>query len=198
MSRSFQHYHQLFSKLSFIDQQTHQTINLIIKRNLQTHQTNSPSPSTETHSNHSSDTTTSDPNLTSNDSSSFNSDSTHQNISPNLISHPSTSHQQNILDRLFHFHKSRLHPIQLALSKHLHAKHQLLRSELALWPNRISKLTGYGEIDKLKSMVATRESDLASSRQEAVTMKKLYSQAADRRAASVKEVNDLLARKASW
>ncbi|WAR57625.1 hypothetical protein PtB15_8B677 [Puccinia triticina] len=73
-----------------------------------------------------------------------------------------------------------------------------LSNQFADFPAKLSQLTGYGDIDKLKSLVSQTEANLRTSREDAVQAKIKYNLAAQRRAESIKEVNDLLARKASW
>jgi sensitive to high expression protein 9 len=73
-----------------------------------------------------------------------------------------------------------------------------LSHHFADFPSKLSQLTGYGDIDKLKSLVSQTEANLRASREDAVQAKIKYNLAAQRRAESIKEVNDLLARKASW
>ncbi|KAA1138787.1 sensitivity to high expression protein she9 [Puccinia graminis f. sp. tritici] len=73
-----------------------------------------------------------------------------------------------------------------------------LSHQFADFPSKLSQLTGYGDIDKLKSLVSQTEANLRASREDAVQAKIKYNLAAQRRAESIKEVNDLLARKASW
>jgi len=84
------------------------------------------------------------------------------------------------------------------LKQHLKSLQSNLSHQFADLPTKLSQLTGYGEIDKLKSLVSLAEASLRASRQDALDAKIKYNLAAQRRAESIKEVNDLLARKASW
>lgn len=111
---------------------------------------------------------------------------------PNEIPNP------NLRSQLTEFTHKRLQPIQILLRNQLKSTKEQLSNELSSLPNKLSKLTGYGEIDELKSIVTQKESNLKLCRQRALEMKQVYNAAAECRSESVREVNDLLARKASW
>ncbi|PLW28413.1 hypothetical protein PCANC_20811 [Puccinia coronata f. sp. avenae] len=84
------------------------------------------------------------------------------------------------------------------LERQLKAIQTNLSGQFADLPTKLSQLTGYGEIDQLKALVSKAEADLRASRDHAAHAKIKFNLAAQRRAESIKEVNDLLARKASW
>ncbi|CAH7688233.1 Mdm33 family-domain-containing protein [Phakopsora pachyrhizi] len=73
-----------------------------------------------------------------------------------------------------------------------------LRIESEDFKKRLSDLSGYKEIDELKDLVQRKQDDLNLSRNHCNEMKVEFDVASKRRAESVREVNDLLARKASW
>ncbi|KAG0139934.1 hypothetical protein CROQUDRAFT_718835 [Cronartium quercuum f. sp. fusiforme G11] len=87
-----------------------------------------------------------------------------------------------------------LEPIQYKISKTISEQ----RKHLKDIPNKLSKLTGYQEIEKLKKLVEHKEFSLNQSRKISQEAKLNYERASSKRSESVKEVNDLLARKASW
>ncbi|KAI7956447.1 hypothetical protein MJO28_003542 [Puccinia striiformis f. sp. tritici] len=91
-------------------------------------------------------------------------------------------------------HSEYLKPIK----QHFKTVQTNLTDQLSDLPTKLSQITGYGDIDKLKSLVTQTESDLRASRENAIQAKNQFNQAALKRAESIKEVNDLLARKASW
>ncbi|EGG06321.1 uncharacterized protein MELLADRAFT_87319 [Melampsora larici-populina 98AG31] len=117
---------------------------------------------------------------------------------PSIPSKPNEIPISKFRSQLTEFSHKKLHPFQTLLQHQLKTKKQQLSNELSLLPNKLSKLTGYGEIDELKLIVSKKETDLKSFRQKALEMKKFYKKAVECRSESVREVNDLLARKASW
>ncbi|MBW0545006.1 hypothetical protein O181_084721 [Austropuccinia psidii MF-1] len=122
--------------------------------------------------------------------------------------------QQPIIDQLRDLHQpkysnpthpklssllsSRFQLLRPQIQNQLHSTKDFLSNQLRLFPRRISQLTGYREIDRLKDLVTQKESDLKKSRMISQQMKHNFNQAAQRRAESVREVNDLLSRKANW
>ncbi|KAF8319049.1 hypothetical protein DL93DRAFT_2164746 [Clavulina sp. PMI_390] len=63
---------------------------------------------------------------------------------------------------------------------------------------RLNEVTGYKEIEALKSAVYAREQDIKDIRREAREAKKAYEQAVAERSSCQRQVNDLLQRKSSW
>ncbi|KAH9821482.1 Mdm33 family-domain-containing protein [Melampsora americana] len=124
--------------------------------------------------------------------------STDQSHQHSIPSKPNQISNLNLRTQLKEFSNKNLHPLQTLIKTQLKFKKQQLSNEISSLPNKLSKLTGYGEIDELKSIVSKKEIDLKLSRKNANEMKRLYNRAAETRSESVREVNDLLARKASW
>ncbi|KAH9942907.1 Mdm33 family-domain-containing protein [Amylocystis lapponica] len=62
----------------------------------------------------------------------------------------------------------------------------------------LNRITGYGEIEQLKSRVAEQEARITDARRAAREAKEAYDVAVRQRASSQREVNDLLQRKSNW
>ncbi|KZW01491.1 hypothetical protein EXIGLDRAFT_760702 [Exidia glandulosa HHB12029] len=71
-------------------------------------------------------------------------------------------------------------------------------SNFAHWGALLNRMSGYDEIHALKQAVVDNEARISRVRHEARALKEAFDKAATARAASQREVNDLLQRKASW
>ncbi|GAA99770.1 uncharacterized protein L969DRAFT_51678 [Mixia osmundae IAM 14324] len=73
-----------------------------------------------------------------------------------------------------------------------------IEQELGVLSQRLSKASGYEEIEDLKRLVGETELALAGRRQAAREAKQAYEQAVAARLTTQREMNDILARKSAW
>lgn len=130
----------------------------------------------------------------SSSSSSISSSSSDRNTQPTLSS-LLTSLPKVRSSVLSHPSVTALHS---SISSRLASSRARVSTELSQLATRLSKVTGYEAIDILKASVVDREAALREVRQGAGQLKRAYAEAVDRRAESMREVNDLLSRKGSW
>jgi len=108
------------------------------------------------------------------------------------------SDYQRSLEQTRQLARTKFDTLKLRTLRELARRQEELSKRFGEAGERISTVTGYGEIESLKAEVVKNEIELLEARQAAREAKEAHASALNERMASGREVNDLLQRKASW